>query len=135
MATVVMDPDWERTINNEIRHEFRRVANEMEAVAVSLAAERTGELKHSIRAVVRQPSGTIFIELTASAAHAGFVEYGTGGRGRATQNIGIGASMGALRAFGKGTYTHGASKGMVAQPFLRPAVLSVIQRNWRLGGS
>jgi hypothetical protein len=131
-----MDPGWEKTINNELRGTFKLMAVEMEQIATVLAPERTGRLKRSIRARVRQPAGTIYIELIATAPYAQFVEYGTGGRGRQTQNLAIGASQSQLRSFGRfGGYRHGPTKGMVAQPFLRPAAISIMTRYFRMGGS
>ncbi len=53
-----------------------------------------------------------------------------------TQNVAIGASMSQMRAFGRRAgYSHGPSKGMVAQPFLRPAAIAIMARYFRLGGS
>ncbi len=132
-GVVIMDPDWEGKIHNSLRQRFGVIAKEGAALARFFAPKDTLELMNSIYGKVVQPAGTIYIEIGARAEHASFQEYGTGGRGRITQNIGP-ASASALRKIGKPPgYKHGGTKGHVAQPYLRPALISVMSRHFRMG--
>lgn len=127
-GAIVFLPDWEARINNELRHEFKTLGEEIEGTAKWLVPVDTGELRDSIYNRVRQPAGEIYVEVGATAPHAEFVEYGTGTRGRRTYNRG---PSGGLRDFPKpDDYVHGPKRGMEAQPYLRPAMMMVVQRRY-----
>lgn len=70
----------------------------------------TGELKDSIHTASVELVGTeVRGVVTASAPHAGFVEFGTGVRGAESP--------------GAGPYPYSSSwPGMMAQPYMRPAL-------------
>lgn len=75
-----------------------------------LAPVDTGELRSSIDVQPPVEQGTsVSVRVVASAAHAAYVEYGTGQRGQ--------SSPGA----GPGPYDPNWP-GMVAQPYMRPAL-------------
>ena len=69
----------------------------------------TGELKASGSVVVVETDKTVRAEVVYSAGHAAFVEFGTGIRGASSP--------------GAGPYSYSPTwPGMVAQPYLRPAL-------------
>lgn len=132
---IIWDPNWEGTINNALRAKFKVGAAAMEAMAIAYAPVDTGELRGSIKARVRQPSGRIFIELTATAEHAHWVEYGTGRRGTASWQSGGAASPSDMAAIGlPDFYKHGAVEGVWAQPYLRPALIHGLRLIGEWGG-
>lgn len=78
--------------------------------AQSACPVRTGALRESIAAVEPEETGkTVVGEVVAAAPYAGYVEYGTGRRGASSA--------------GAGPYPYNQDwPGMVAQPFMRPAL-------------
>jgi len=128
-----MNPNWEGKISNELRHEFKEIGEEAAGIARALVPVRTGELQKSISSKVHQPAGKIWVEVTADAPHAAYVEYGTGRRGRMTQNMAIGATISEMRELGRPAFSYGARPGMVAQPYLRPALIYILKTRFRMG--
>lgn len=125
---VIMEPGWEQELNAAMTPFMRDAANEMLDVAKALVPVDTGDLKASLRSdVAVGTKGNPIATVTASAAHAGFVEYGTGRRGKATQNVG---AVGRLEK--PPSYVHGPSAGMFAQPYLRPALWHILRTRFNL---
>ena len=118
---VKMMPGWKVTLNNQIWLTWRIIAEEMEAVAKRFAAVDSGEMVSKIKGITRRDGtagdGTPVAEVIAAADHSKFVEYGTGRRGQATTGPDVPPG-----------YKHGPSKGMEAQPFLRPALEDALRR-------
>ena len=77
--------------------------------AKELCPVRTGELRDSIDMTVEDTGKTVRAVVEASAAHADYVEFGTGRRG--AESPGAGA----------GPYSP-TWPGMPAQPYMRPAL-------------
>ncbi len=125
---IIMDPGWQKSINNSLRHSFKIAARQMEALAKVYVPVKTGELQGSITGRVRQPAGKIYIELLATAEHAEWVEYGTGKRGKGSYLGGGAASPADMETLGLPSfYNHGAVSGVYAQPYLRPALINVMK--------
>lgn len=82
------------------------------AAAKMLAPVDTGQLRNSITSTVTREENKVHGQVIATAAHAKFVELGTGDRGHASDNG---------KAPGLATYTSGWP-GQAAQPFMYPAV-------------
>jgi hypothetical protein len=79
------------------------------ATAQFIAPEDTGELRDSGKVVVIRTDKTATAHVVFDSGHAGYVEYGTGIRGAASE--------------GAGPYAYDPNwPGMPAQPYLRPAL-------------
>jgi len=122
-AKVTLHPDWQQTLNNEMRATWALIGRELEASAKARVPFDTGRLHGSLKGRLIWPprkgpgpaSGAI---LSSDVHYAAFVEYGTGRRGAASpQPEGLAAG-----------YVHGPSPGMYAQPYFRPAMLDVLRR-------
>lgn len=105
---------------------FRRVLQQIIddgiEYASNLAPERTGLMKSTIRDGGIEIDGdiaTASIVVGEGAPYWVFVEYGTGGRGAASEQPEPGLPQG---------YQHGGSAGMAAQPFMRPTLWFLRQR-------
>ena len=128
LARVTMLPGWEEKMNQAMYGTWKLISEELESIALRLVARDTEELADSIEGkVIRRPGHingkTVWAaELRAKAAHALFVEYGTGRRGAATTGRPKPED-----------YRHGGQAGMEAQPYMRPALNDVLRR-W-FGGS
>lgn len=83
----------------------------------------TGNLRDSIGGTVRPGNqGILTIEITAGGPQApywAFVEYGTGSRGAQSRQVEPGRAPG---------YKYGAFPGQPAEPYLRPAMLTIRRR-------
>lgn len=77
--------------------------------ARDLAPERTGELRDSIGSTTAWEGQRVTASIEATAPHAAYVEFGTGIRGASSEGA------------GPGPYNP-EWPGMVAQPYLRPAI-------------
>ena len=82
-------------------------ANRVFETSQELVPVDTGELKASGHVEVTQAGKQIYAAVVYDADHAVYVEYGTGQRGAASAGAGDGP--------------YGATPGMPAQPYLRPA--------------
>ena len=137
-AQVIVHPDAERTVAKEITPFMRIVAKDLEARAKLRAAvgpprsSPAPKLRGSIkgRVVFVGKWRTPVAEVTANTPHAQFVEMGTGRRGKRTVNIGV---AGPLKGPPPG-YVHGPGAGMVAQPYLRPALWEALRTHFNIGG-
>jgi len=118
---------------------FKAAAEYMEKEAKKLVPVDTGNLRDSISGKViigaqaaKTKKGTggvrvpISIELKADAPYAGFVEYGTGQRGRNTYAV-KGSAFAGFRQKPI-DYRHGARKGQNAQPYIRPAMIKGMKK-------
>ncbi len=135
-STIFVHPDAERTVAKEITPFMRAVAKDMETRAKLRAAvgpprsSTAPKLRGSIKGKVRREGKwrVPVAEVTAETPHAPFVEMGTGRRGKRTVNIGVGPLKGPPPG-----YVHGPSAGMVAQPFLRPALWEALRTHFKIG--
>lgn len=129
-GTVRLHSDWEPEVVGEVYKFLKtRVEPEAQAIAKAKAPVDTGELKSKTFAkVTRVGKVVVSLEVGSRAAHADFVEYGTGRRGAKTWTVRSGK-------LGKpDSYVHGGKPGMVAQPFLRPTLIDVARRFFKYGG-
>ena len=105
--------DLGRFVEVKINPAARTAVEQSNAIVVAeakrLCPVDTGELQNSIMSSVTEADKTIVGEIAATAPYAVYVEYGTGIRGA--------GSAGA----GPGPYS-ATWAGMVAQPFMRPAL-------------
>ena len=118
---------------------FKAAAEYMEKEAKKLAPVDTGALRDSIRGRViiganaaKTKKGTggvkvpISIDLRAETPYAGFVEYGTGQRGRNSYTVKGSAFAGFIQK--PVDYRHGTKQGMKAQPYIRPAMIKGMKK-------
>lgn len=127
---VTLSQDAPETIRNEVVQWMAdELVEEAKAEALRLVPVDTGNLKASIFAYAR-PLGRQVAALVvgASAPYAKFVEFGTQRRGAATVQTG---DVGDITQ--PSEYVHGQGAGMRAQPFLRPAIWSVMRRYMKVG--
>lgn len=118
VGRVRVSADLEETLQDLAFVEWLKIVPELEATAKKLVPVDTGALKASIKAhAQRRGRGTVEARVVASMPYADFVEYGTGRAGAGTVDAGPGGQLDP-----PGSYRHGPSAGMVAQPYLRPAV-------------
>ena len=120
MASARFTPrsDSGRFIEAVIVPAARRACQDVGQIILAEAQEivpvDTGELRASGVAEVRDGDKTVIADVSFNAAHAVFVEYGTGRRGAASP--------------GAGPYPYNPDwPGMPAQPYLRPALEKVRQ--------
>ena len=123
--------NWEQVLLRQMEPEFGRAAKTMQAEAERLVPVDTGDLKASIDTRVTISGLDLVAMVFAREPYADFVEYGTGTRGARTSQKGVGRGREALKP--PPTYQHGPSKGMRAQPFLRPAMVAAMRKHFRFG--
>jgi HK97 gp10 family phage protein len=103
-------------ITPAVREAVARSCDIVVEEAKTIVPVRTGELRDSIHATEPQDrEHTVVGSVVADAPHAGYVEYGTGIRGAASE--------------GAGPYPYSATwPGMAARPYLRPALDAARER-------
>ena len=118
---------------------FKAAAEYMEKEAKKLVPVDTGALRDSIKGRVivgpnaaKTKKGTggvkvpISIDLRADTPYAGFVEYGTGQRGRSSYTIKGGVFAGFVQK--PIDYRHGSKMGVRARPYIRPAMIKGMKK-------
>jgi len=112
-----------------VQGNFKIMAEAGESMMKQLVPVDTGALYRSLKGSVSLAKGTIAVVLKAGgpgAEHWMFVEYGTGMRGKASPQP-AGPSGYHAGDTPRG-YSHGASAGMAAQPYMRPAMAAIGKR-------
>lgn len=130
-VSISMNTDWEEDVIDQVVDYMREnMVNEVLGWMRSLVPVDTGELREKMWARARKLGKRVAsLEAGSTADHFLFVEYGTGRRGKATRDV-----RGAGAFPEPAGYVHGPSRGNVAQPFARPAVLNVVSTHFKMGG-
>ena len=128
-SQVTMNTDWEEAVIDQVVDYMQ--ANMVPEVLGSMRANvpvDTGALRAGIWARARKLGKRVAtLEAGSTARHFFFVEYGTGTRGRGTWKASDTGDFGPPRQ-----YRHGPSRGNVAQPFARPALMWAIRGHFSM---